>query len=321
MADPERPPERRLHERHDAWLPFQIEGRPADRFSNDYIENLSMTGAYVRTLEPLPMRTRLKIAIVAPRTRRSMQFDAEVMRVVEPEQSASVGLPPGMGISFLDLGSGDPRPRVVEILQELHAMQAERKAAFQSPPQEMGATPAPAASAPAEPAKPAEATERIADEKMSEMIARLDQAVKVARTQNYYELLGVDPAAATPAAVKKHYHRRSKEFHPDRFHRFKTKEIDQKVEELYGLLTRAYETLRDPKKREAYDKSKGIRATVEFRRAAAKARFDEAVNHIGKRRLFAATIGLKVALTLDPGNPDFQRKLEEVERQRKFFVT
>lgn len=296
--------DRRIAARQDSFLPFDIEGRPAT--NGDYIENLSTTGAYVRTTDPSPLRTRLRLAILAPKTRRKFVFDAEVMRVIEPEESPAAGLPPGMGISFLDLGEGDPRPKAVEILNELHALEAERAASNAAT-----ATPVPApAPAPASDGREAREAE-----------ARLDQFLAQARTQNYYELLGVDAAGATAKSIKKHYHRRSKEFHPDRFHRMRTPQIDAKVEELYGLLTKAYETLYDAGKREAYDRTHGIRESVEFRRAAARARYEDACKQLERRRLFAATLGLKVALGLDPGNPEMQRKLDEIERQRKFFTT
>lgn len=295
-------PDRRLAERHDTWLPFEIAGR--EGYTNDYIENLSIGGAYVRTLEPAALRTRLKISITAPKTRRVFHFDAEVMRVVEPEGSAEAGLPPGMGVSFLDLGSGDPRPRAVEILNELRAIEDEQRPR-----------------ADVEVAELEEASLAPMDAGVAEAFGRLEQFLQQARGQNYYEILGVDAASAEPKSVKKHYHRRSKEFHPDRFHHARTPEIDAKVEELYGLLTRAYETLRDPAKREAYDRTHGIRATVEFRRAAAKSRADEALQQAQRGRTFGAIVGLKVALSLDPGNPDLQRKLEELERPRKFFLT
>lgn len=282
--------------RHDVFLPFEIEGRPVS--SNDYVADLSVTGAYIRTLEPLPLRTRLHLTITAPRTGRRVPFDGEVMRVIEPEQASPEGLPPGMGVSFLDLGGGDPRPKATEILLEIERIEKERPKADAV-------------------AAPKDATDPL----VVEGLARLDGFIASARKQNYYEILGIDAATATAEQVKKHYHRRAKEFHPDRYHRFRTPEIDAKVEEVYGLLTKAYETLRDPAKRETYDKANGIRETLEFRRAAAKGRFDQAMAQAKRGRLFSATVGLKVALALDPGNGDIQRKLEEIERTRKFFTT
>jgi hypothetical protein len=289
---------RRNAPRHDVFLPFEIEGRTVS--SNDYVADLSVTGAYVRTLEPLPLRTRLHLTITAPKTGRRIAFDGEVMRVIEPEQAPQESLPPGMGIAFLDLGGGDPRPKATEILLELSVLEKERAAA-----------PAP------EVAKPKDA----ADPLVTEGLARLDGFLASARKQNHYEVLGIDAATATSDQVKKHYHRRAKEFHPDRYHRFRTPEIDAKVEEVYGLLTRAYETLRDPAKRDTYDRANGIRETLDFRRAAATGRFQQAMQQAARGRFFSATVGLKVALALDPGNGDIQRKLEEIERTRKFFTT
>lgn len=289
---------RRNAPRHDVFLPFEIEGRAVS--SNDYVADLSVTGAYVRTLEPLPLRTRLHLTITAPKTGRRIAFDGEVMRVIEPEQAPQEALPPGMGISFLDLGGGDPRPKATEILLELKMLENERPAA-----------PAPDVTKPKEDADPL----------VVEGLARLDGFLAATRKQNHYEILGIDAAAATSEQVKKHYHRRAKEFHPDRYHRFRTPEIDAKVEEVYGLLTRAYETLRDPARRDAYDRANGIRETLDFRRAAASGRFAQAMQQAARGRLFSATVGLKVALALDPGNGDIQRKLEELERSRKFFTT
>jgi len=287
---------RRNAPRHDVFLPFEIEGRAVS--SNDYVADLSVTGAYVRTLEPLPLRTRLHLTITAPKSGRRIAFDGEVMRVIEPEQAPSESLPPGMGISFLDLGGGDPRPKATEILVELSILEKER---------------------PPEAPKPAPSD--VKDPLVVEGLVRLDGFLATARKQNLYEILGIDAATATPDQVKKHYHRRSKEFHPDRYHRFRTPEIDAKVEEVYGLLTKAYETLRDPGKREAYDRTHGIRETLEFRRAAAKQRYDLAIDLGTSGRFFAATVGLKVALALDPGNADIQRKLDEIERSKRFFTT
>src|SRR3954471_1231768 len=54
--------DRRISARQDAFLPFETQGR--GKWANEYIENLSVTGAYVRTHDPAPLRTRLKIVIV-----------------------------------------------------------------------------------------------------------------------------------------------------------------------------------------------------------------------------------------------------------------
>ena len=51
--------------------------------------------------------------------------------------------------------------------------------------------------------------------------------------------------------------------------------------------------LRDPAKRDAYDRTHGIRATLEFRRTAGKVRYEEALLQLSRRRPFSATVGIK----------------------------
>lgn len=59
----------------------------------------------------------------------------------------------------------------------------------------------------------------------------------------YYELLGVRPNAPSEA-VRKAYRERAKQLHPDRAREGEAAMVE---------LNRAYETLKDPKKRRAYD--------------------------------------------------------------------
>lgn len=65
--------------------------------------------------------------------------------------------------------------------------------------------------------------------------------------QDYYELLGV-PRTADPAAIKSAYRRLAKEHHPDRHNGC----TDQEAK--FKALSEAYECLKDPQKRAAYDR-------------------------------------------------------------------
>uniref|UniRef100_A0A6C0BVY4 J domain-containing protein n=1 Tax=viral metagenome TaxID=1070528 RepID=A0A6C0BVY4_9ZZZZ len=62
---------------------------------------------------------------------------------------------------------------------------------------------------------------------------------------NYYQILDVDFESSTKE-IKKHYYKLAKKYHPD-----KTKNID--LEEKFKLLSEAYTTLSNPKKRFIYD--------------------------------------------------------------------
>src|SRR3989338_2988484 len=63
--------------------------------------------------------------------------------------------------------------------------------------------------------------------------------------KNYYELLGVSKNA-TDAELKKAYRKLALEWHPDR-------NKDPKAAEKFKEITKAYEVLSDPKKKEVYD--------------------------------------------------------------------
>jgi curved DNA-binding protein CbpA len=99
----------------------------------------------------------------------------------------------------------------------------------------------------AESAEPADARESDPDprELMRELIARVYNA-------NYFQILGV-PRAATAAETKRAYYGLAKRFHPDRFRQVVGDSERVEIETAFALVTKAYETLRDPDERAAYE--------------------------------------------------------------------
>ena len=78
--------------------------------------------------------------------------------------------------------------------------------------------------------------------------------------QNYYDILEVSPTA-TLAEIKRSYHRLARLHHPD----LNKEALDTHIKRL----NRAYQTLRDPHKRAAYDEQlAGVQRQAELRRQA-----------------------------------------------------
>ncbi|HEX7916236.1 DnaJ domain-containing protein, partial [Rudaea sp.] len=76
--------------------------------------------------------------------------------------------------------------------------------------------------------------------------------------KDYYDILGVKPGA-TEAEIKTAYRKLAKKYHPD-----VSKEAG--AEEKFKSVNEAYEALRDPAKRQAYDqiKAQGYRPGQEY---------------------------------------------------------
>lgn len=68
---------------------------------------------------------------------------------------------------------------------------------------------------------------------------------------NYYDILGVSRDATTEE-ITAAFKRLVRELHPDRF---STEEEKRKAEKRFQEITRAFNTLKDPEKREEYDKT------------------------------------------------------------------
>lgn len=74
---------------------------------------------------------------------------------------------------------------------------------------------------------------------------------------NHYERLGVSPKAA-PDEIKRAYSKLARRFHPDAFFRKPIGDSRAKLEHIFSALTAAYDVLRNPEQRAAYDASLGL---------------------------------------------------------------
>jgi DnaJ-domain-containing protein 1 len=75
---------------------------------------------------------------------------------------------------------------------------------------------------------------------------------QVENSANFYEMLDVEPKAAQ-TEIKQAYFSRAKLFHPDLFHKEADMLLRQRVQQAFGKIAQAYDTLRYEKNREVYD--------------------------------------------------------------------
>lgn len=147
---------------------------------------------------------------------------------------------------------------------------------------------------------------------------------------DYYQLLEI-PKDAPSSSVKRAYHAVSRRLHPDANRRL-AGDDRQLLEGIARRVCEAYQVLRDGRRRRAYDGQLGAGrgARMQLAEAEAHAEREALEHHLGKtphgRRFFnlaradidrgelaSAHRNLKTALTFEPGNDYFKRKLDEIQ--------
>ncbi|MFQ5697797.1 MAG: DnaJ domain-containing protein [Myxococcota bacterium] len=157
---------------------------------------------------------------------------------------------------------------------------------------------------------------------LARMLERLD----------YYRLLRVARDASS-REIRAAYHRARREFHPDAF-LSQDPELQADVDRIARRITESYVVLRDPNRRQRYDR--GLEAgSLRLTPEAEGAKRDEEESRRGRtpngRRFFALCVEeerrgdlaralshLRMALTFEAGNPHFLERLADLEdRQRQ----
>jgi uncharacterized protein (TIGR02266 family) len=106
-----------LRERMEGRIPvsLKVEFRARSKDHVAYTKDLSPHGAFIKSPQPLPVGTRLKLKIHLPGERAALSLDGEVMRAVRP--AAGSHLLPGIGVRFLD-ASPEARRALQELIDE-----------------------------------------------------------------------------------------------------------------------------------------------------------------------------------------------------------
>lgn len=150
---------------------------------------------------------------------------------------------------------------------------------------------------------------------------------------DYYQLLEIEPAAQG-SQVKKAYYLASRRYHPDA-NRDLEGEVAGHVHVISKRITEAYQVLRDPRRRRAYDamRREGGGTRIQLVEATARASQQARDQHEGTtpngRRYFslarhdkergdrdAAIRNVKMAMTFEPSNTHFKAMLAELRETR-----
>jgi uncharacterized protein (TIGR02266 family) len=92
--------------RRDARLLVNREFRSVDEFVAEYVSNISRSGAFIRTDEPLPVGTRVQLRFTLLLEEiETIEGEGEVVRVVKPSSSRRGG----MGVVFTTLSGYSKR--------------------------------------------------------------------------------------------------------------------------------------------------------------------------------------------------------------------
>ena len=161
----------------------------------------------------------------------------------------------------------------------------------------------------------------------SEIIA----LARIIEELDYYQLLDLRRDAGS-GEVKRAYHNSSRNFHPDA-NRNLEPELRAASHAIAKRITEAYAVLRDPRRRQAYDRSieAGARVRMQLAEAAADAErrssterggttpqgrqfYKLAESEIARGNWAAAARNLQTALTFEPSNALFKERLAQAKQ-------
>jgi curved DNA-binding protein CbpA len=152
--------------------------------------------------------------------------------------------------------------------------------------------------------------EPASDVDRQEVLARIERAENAA----HYGILEVGPTVA-PERIRDAYYVLARKYHPDRFRTGALSDLLQRVEGYFARVTEAYNTLSDPRLREAYDEQLASehRKTPEQDIAfLARENFRRGRALIAKGRFTGAVTSLENAVKLDGRNASYRLELGQL---------
>jgi DnaJ-class molecular chaperone len=147
---------------------------------------------------------------------------------------------------------------------------------------------------------------------------------------DYFQILKIGQNVS-PAELKAAYYRESRSYHPDRFSTLPPGEMKDTISRIYKRINEAYVCLRDDVKRAKYladilgpERQKKIRYDEASEQELKKEKEQEVgttpqgrkfymagLTDMAAQRFASAERNFKMALTYEPGNPNFKAKRDE----------
>jgi curved DNA-binding protein CbpA len=161
--------------------------------------------------------------------------------------------------------------------------------------------------------------------------SEIQALARIVNELDYYQLMHVKRGASA-REVKAAYYSTSRSFHPDA-NRHLAPELREAVATITKRVTEAYAVLRDPRRRQAYDRlldeGSGVRMQLAEAEAAAERQalenegrtpqgrqyYNLAKASIERRDWEAAARDLRTALTFEPDNALLKERLAEVRKK------
>ena len=95
---------------------IRIKYKIINQFFEDYIKNISLGGIFVATVDPLPVRTRLKVQFTLPNMKNTIRTEGIVVHSIRQSEKDKPQVS-GMGIKFSDLDAETKRLVEAYIIQ------------------------------------------------------------------------------------------------------------------------------------------------------------------------------------------------------------
>jgi hypothetical protein len=92
--------ENRAHARD--LIKIKIQYKNIERLKEDWTENISFGGMFIRSDNPLPIQTPVEVSLTLPDHEKTLLLSAEVVRTIDTREAEERGLRPGFALEFLD---------------------------------------------------------------------------------------------------------------------------------------------------------------------------------------------------------------------------